>query len=191
VDAYPATEKEWGDLLEKVRAFAYKRTGSKAHADDLAPEACTLLMTTRRWDPSREPVLAKHMMKIVMSLLSNARERERVRAEYEMKAAIEERTTGGDSTPSAGQLSIELGDRERSRIRAARKLADLRASLGGFDLELQLIDLTEQEIDERAEQARITGRRIEEVYEAWRRIRRYLARLPDAGREDDDDEEVA
>jgi DNA-directed RNA polymerase specialized sigma24 family protein len=190
VDRYPTTQEEWRELRTIVQAFAYRLTGSQADADDLTQEALTRLTTTRRWDPSSEPSLAKHMMKIVKSVRSHERDRESTRGEYEMKATIEQRTTDGASTRSAEQMSVEQGDDERARSGAARRLAALRERLSGFDLELQLIDLTAEGVDRRADQAKRTGRTVGEVYEAWRRIYRYASRMP-ADTRSPDDEEVA
>jgi DNA-directed RNA polymerase specialized sigma24 family protein len=187
VDRYPATKKEWHDLRQAVQAYAERLTLSPDHGDDLTQEAFKRPVTTRPWNSSTEPSLAKHLMKTVKSLLSH--ERESKQSEYEERAVIEQRTIDGDAARSAEKMSLDRGDLERSQSRAAGQLTALRELLAGHDLELQLIDLTDQGVDSRAEQATSAGATIREVYEAWRRIRRALARLPAVS--SDDDEEVA
>jgi len=188
VDRYPTTQQEWRDLHQAVRTFAFRLTRSHAHADDLTQEAFKRLMTTRAWNPATVPSLAKHMMMIVKSVLSH--ERQSRQGDLEMQASIEQQTVDGGAARSAEQMSLDQGGRDRSQRSAARRLAALRERLAGFDLELELIDLTQQEVDSRAEQAKRVGRPVGEVYEAWRRIRRYAAGLPDA-MDADDGEEVA
>jgi DNA-directed RNA polymerase specialized sigma24 family protein len=188
VNRYPATPKEWQELRQVVVTYALRLTRNPDRADDLTQEAFKRLVTTRPWNPATQSSLAKHLMTTVKSLLSH--ERESKQSEYEEKAVIEQRTIDGDATKSAEQMSLDRSESTRSQSSAADQLTDLREALVGHGLELQLIDLTDQGIDDRQEQARITGAKIQEVYDAWRRIRRTLRRLL-AARSDDDDEEVA
>jgi DNA-directed RNA polymerase specialized sigma24 family protein len=184
VDRYPETQDEWRQLREVVLTYAYKQTKARARADEVTHEAFARWMTTRKWNPEKEPSLAKHLMKIVKSLLSH--EYTSKRGEYELQAGIEQSTVGGTAAPSAEAMSLEKGEAERSRRAAAARLQALREMLTGLELELQLIDLTAEGIDDRGEQAKTTGRTRDQVYEAWRRIYRYMARVPEVR-----DEEVA
>jgi DNA-directed RNA polymerase specialized sigma24 family protein len=186
VERYPATPKEWHDLRQVVVAHAMRLTRDPDHADDLTQEAFRRLVTTRPWNSKTQPSLAKHLMTTVKSLLSH--ERESKQGEYEEKAVIEQRTIDGDATRSAEQMSLDRADLERKQSGAADQLTALRELLVGHVLELQLIDLTDDGIDDRAEQARITGATIKEVYDAWRRTRRALGRLQKIPAEDGDEE---
>jgi hypothetical protein len=67
----------------------------------------------------------------------------------------------------------------RRRARPVKVLAELRQTLAGFPLELRLIDHAEQtegsghEFGKAAQIATIVGARVEDVYRALARIRRY------------------
>jgi DNA-directed RNA polymerase specialized sigma24 family protein len=185
VDRHPETQDEWRELHEVVMTFAYKQTKSRVRTEELTHEAFARWMTTRKWNPATEPSLAKHLMKIVKSLISN--EHTSKRGDYELQAGIEQSIVGRDAAPSAEAMSLEKGEAERKRWAAARRLQALREMLTGLELELQLIDLTAEGVDDRGEQAKATGRTRDQVYEAWRRIYRYMARVPEVR----DDEEVA
>jgi DNA-directed RNA polymerase specialized sigma24 family protein len=189
VDRTPANQKEWRDLYEIVLTYAFKVTGSRVRAEDLTQEAFVRLKTTRPWDSATEPSLARHMMKIVKSLLFHDRKSDTARRAREGEAVVEQQTLGGKAAPSPEQTVVEQGSRERSRLSAAEQLAELRERLAGHSLELAIIDLVDEGILDRGEQAERTRCTKDQVYEAWRRIRRHLKQLPP--NDDDEDEEVA
>ena len=145
------------------------------------------LKTTRPWDSTTEPSLARHLMKTVKSLLFHDRKAAVARHEREGAAVVEQQTLGGKAAPSPEQTVVEQGARERSRLSAAEQLAELRERLAGHALELAIIDLVDEGILDRGEQAERTRCTKDQVYEAWRRIRRHLRRLP----ADEEEEEVA
>jgi DNA-directed RNA polymerase specialized sigma24 family protein len=184
VDRYPETQDEWRELHEIVTAFAYRRTKSRVRTEQLTHEAFARWVTTRKWNPETEPSLAKHLMKIVKSLISN--EHTSKRGEYELRAGIEQSLVSGSAVPSPETMSLEKSEAERKRRAAAARLQALREMLTGLELELQLIDLTADGVDDRTEQAKATGRTREQVWDAWRRIHRYMTRVPEVR-----DEEVA
>jgi DNA-directed RNA polymerase specialized sigma24 family protein len=186
VDRYPETQDEWRQLREVVLTYAYRQTRARARAEDLTQEAFARWMTTRPWNPETEPSLARHLMKVVKSLISN--EHTSKRGDYELRAGVEQSLVGGSAVPSAEAMSLERSEAESQRRAAAARLQALREMLTGLDLELRLIDLTAEGVDDRGEQAKATGRTRDQVYEGWRRIYRYMARVPEAR---GDDEEVA
>ncbi len=187
VDRTPANPKEWRDLYEIVLTYALRLTKSRAAAENLTQEAFVRLKTTRPWDRATEPSIAKHMMKTVKSLFFHERKSASARSDREVEAVVEQQTIGGAAAPSPEQMLLEEEGSELRRGSAAEQLETLRGLLVGHELELAILDLVDEDIDDRDEQARLTGHKIEEVYEAWRRIRRYAKQLPTY----DDDEEVA
>ncbi len=70
----PATpsKEELRDAYAAALAYALKKTGSKARADDALQDASELLLTTRKWDRTRGP-LDVYLIGIVRSVLSHAR----------------------------------------------------------------------------------------------------------------------
>ncbi len=187
MDRTPSNPKEWRDLYEIVLTYALRLTKSRRAAEDLTQEAFVRLKTTRRWDRATEPSIAKHMMKTVKSLWFHERKSVTTRSEREVAAVVEQQTIGGKSAPSPEQTVLEEGDRERRRLSAAEQLAELRERLAGHPLELQILDLAAEGIDDRGKQAERTRCTKDQVYDAWRRIRRYGRGLPAY----DDEEEVA
>ena len=160
MDGYPATKEQWRKLYEIVLAYALRRTGSREQADDVTHDAFMRASTTRSWNPATEPSYAKYMMTIVKSVLSHERKSRAMQSEHETQAVTERQTIEGSSTASAEQVVLDRTHRERRQRDCARQLAALREKLAGFDLELQIIELAENEVDDPPKQAKATGRTI-------------------------------
>jgi hypothetical protein len=171
--------KEWEDAWIAVLEFGLRVTNSLARADDIRQEAYLRLLTTRRWTPDRQTPFLRHMLLTVSSLLKHENKARYRRESTEANWGAEYKRERGVTTASSEQDLLEHAQSIRRRDRAARVLAELRRRLAGFPLELRLIDHAEQaeasddEPTPPAELAEILGVRVEEVYRARARIRRY------------------
>ena len=188
MDIRDLTEEQRRDLYATVLLYALRITKSRDLAEELTQEAFSRSMTTRRWDPSTQPSLARHMCGIVKSLLSA--ERKAKRPAIEEQAGREEVLISGSAKPSAETISLEEARRKREQALATRRVEALRARLAGHELELVICDLMTEGTTKPAALARKAERSIDEIRAALRRIRRYADRIPAGERGEDPDEEV-
>jgi hypothetical protein len=185
--------KEWEDAWIAVLRFAYRITNSLARAADLRQETYLRLLTTRQWTPDRGTPFVRHMLLVTSSILKHESKARHRREKYEARSGAEYKRERGDQTPSAEEDILEVAQQTRDRERAVLMLAELRRRLAGFSLELAIIDRLEQaesndqEFETPAEHAKALGVRVEEVYRARARIRRYkegVVAAVDDGREE-------
>jgi DNA-directed RNA polymerase specialized sigma24 family protein len=171
-------EDEWAVAWSRVLLLGLRVTDSLARAEDIRQEAYLRLITTRRWDRDRHSFL-KHMLLVATSILKHGDKARARRTHYEAEAGAEYKRERGVTTPSPEHDMLEHAENERSRDFAVRALAELRRKLAGFPVELRLVDHAEQleardeELEKPAELAKAMGVRVEEVYRALARIRRY------------------
>jgi DNA-directed RNA polymerase specialized sigma24 family protein len=188
VDIRHLPDEQRRELRETVLSYALRIATSRDQAEELTQEAFLRSMETRVWDPSKQPSLERHMFGIVKSLLFI--ERKAKRHENEEKAGREEILIAGGAKPSAETISLDDARRKREVTVAARHVGALRARLVGHELELSICDLMTDGVTKAEALARRTGRSIDEIRAARRRIRRYMVRILAAERGEVQDEEV-
>lgn len=171
--------QEWKEAWKAVLDFGLHVTDSLAHASDLRQETYERLLTTRRWTPERTTTFVRHMVLTASSLLKDKRKAQKRRDHYEAEWGAEHKRERGVTTASPEHDVLDHAQNETRRQWAARVLAELRRRLADFPLELRLIDHVEQleaagdELEKPAELAKSLGVRVDEVYRALERIRRY------------------
>ena len=131
------------------------------------------LDTTRPWDKSRLTSLEKHMFGILKSLLSHQRASDAARTKLERETETE-RAVLSDARRSPEVISLELARREEEEAIAKRRVAALRASLAGFELDLRILDCMSDGVTKRAHLVSRTGKSLDEVKTALARIRRHM-----------------
>lgn len=176
--------EDWEEAWIAVLNLGLRVTGSLSHAEDARQEAFARLMTTRRWD-GQKPFVS-HMMLVASSILKHDRKARRRRERYEAEGGAEYKRERGETTASREQDLIEHEEHADSQDRAISALTELRRRLAEYPLELRLIEHAEQaeargdELGRPSELAKILGARVEEVYRALARIRRYREGVYDA-----------
>jgi DNA-directed RNA polymerase specialized sigma24 family protein len=171
--------EEWEEAWFAVLAFAYRTTHSMHRADDIRQESYLRLMTTRRWTRESGNPFVQHMLLMASSILKHENKARDRRERYQADGGAEYKRERGTETASVEQDMLEHAQRMSSGDRASRMLAELRRKLAGYPLELRLMDHAEQveargdEFERPAELARILGVRVNELYRALARIRRY------------------
>jgi len=187
MDVREMTVEQRRALYETVLLFASRLTRSEERAEELTQEAFLRLLTTRRWDPKKQPSLERHLFGIVKSLRW-AGGKATIR-KYEEEAGHEQALLSGGAAPSAETTSIDHAKREREKSIAAQRAGALRAKLAGHDLELSICDLmADDDVAKRSHLAQRLGRSAGEVDKALRRIRRYMNSIVAA--DGGEDEEV-
>jgi DNA-directed RNA polymerase specialized sigma24 family protein len=162
--------KDWPRIRAEMVRFACRLARSRGAADELVQEAVARVIDRERdpWDPETEPLLAKHMMRIIENIARGNRAKVAVRRDPRNVAAVEERTIRRPESPEDAALGAE-GERE-----ARGTLDEVKAELAGDAPALEVVDLSERGVDRPADQAAATGRPIEEIRNARRRVRRAI-----------------
>jgi DNA-directed RNA polymerase specialized sigma24 family protein len=174
-------DDQWTEAWVAVLTFGLSVTKSSARADDLRQEAFARLMTTRPWRREQQPSFVKHMLLVASSVLKHEGKAQARRAHHEADAGAEYKRDRGD-TASPEEDMLEHAESLRRKDRAASVLAELRRRLADYPLELRVIehiaqaqDRDDEEPEKPAEIAQALGVRVEEVYRACARIKRYRA----------------
>jgi hypothetical protein len=162
------------DMHERLFTYALWRTASDAGAKDLLSDAieCVGDPSRKPWDPDKASFF-RHM-RLVMDTLAI----EGARKGYGRFEVVDSRiavdTTEADPSPVADQA---LDDhRDLARLKAMGDL--LLADLGDSDpVATKVYRAACEGIEEPSEQAAHIGRRVEEVYEALRRLKHRSARI--------------
>jgi hypothetical protein len=173
--------EQWTDAWIAVLTFALSVTGSNAHADDIRQESYTRMLKTRPWRPEDQPSFVKHMLLVARSVLKHNQKAHARRTHHEANAGAEYRRDRGD-TASPEDDALDHAEALRRQDHGARVLAEVKRKLAGYPLELRLIDYIAQrqdqdddELEKPAQIAQALGVRVEEIYRACARIKRYRA----------------
>jgi DNA-directed RNA polymerase specialized sigma24 family protein len=169
------TPEELKGLYESAWAFAYRLTKSKDLAYEITQTSFMLLYTTRRWNPDGPVPLARHMLGIVKSVVSNRRTAKGPKREAEAGATF--LSAVGDTTRSAEEANLEHAEHERGRAGAERVLEKLRARLAGNDVALRRLEIMASSVDKPSEQARALKVRVEDIYRAREATQYHLKRI--------------
>jgi hypothetical protein len=162
--------QNWPRVRAELLRFACHVARSRQAADDLVQEAIQRAIDPDGdpWDPDVEPLLAKHLMRIIDNIHRGERDKREVRLDPRNKATVEERTARHPVTPEDAALAAE-GDRA-----ARRTLEAVKAALGDDPLALQVVALSEDGVDRPADQVMATGARIEDIRNARKRVQRAI-----------------
>jgi hypothetical protein len=184
VDIRKLTSEERRELYDAVLVVALRLTRSRAIAQDLTQEAFLRLDTTRPWDPRGPISLKQHLFGILKSVLSHERASDAARKELERKTETD-RVAFSDAGRSAEVMLLDRARRDREEALAKRRVVALRASLTGFELDLQILDCMSEGVTKRADLVPRTGRSLDEVKTALARIRRHMDNILAAERGED------
>ncbi|HSY23000.1 MAG TPA: hypothetical protein VK841_12830 [Polyangiaceae bacterium] len=164
---------EWAALYKRVLEFARTRTGP-AHAEEIAQEAFSRVLTTRPWDEGSGIPLFVHMTGIVRSILSN--ERSSKRADIEHTAAdVEVAFTGlpaGAVTLSAEEEHLSRASILQRQHESSAAMRELVRRFSTSPVELAVLGAWLDGITKPSAIAEHTKYETNEVYVALRRIRR-------------------
>lgn len=162
--------QDWPRLRARLLRFAIRRARSRADAEDHVQEAVDRVFGPKRdpWNPEVEPELARHLMHVIDKIRSDERDKRNVRLDPRNSATVEVRMTLPLPTPEQANLDAEA-DRQ-----ARRRLDEVKADRSNDPVALEVIEQSEDGVDRPAEQARATGRTIEEIMNARKRIKRAI-----------------
>jgi len=165
---------DWPRVHDELLRFASYVTRSRARSPEIVNDALARALdpNDEPWRPELEPRFARHVMRIIDNLHRAAKDTARARRDPRNIEAVRERTTSHPATPEQDALAAERD------ARAERLLAALRERLAGDPLALQIVDLaSDGHHDRPADQALATGRSIEEIRNARKRVKRVVDAL--------------
>jgi hypothetical protein len=166
------TLEEFYSARGRAIQHAKRRAGSLAKAEELVDEAIAAAFDPNDspWDREKEPDLARHVLATMSRRLPSQRRNEARRndSSWQAKAA--------DATLKPARTPEELVGDARRQADAGGVLDDVTAQLraAGHELPARVLELWRSEIDEPAEQARVLGCSMDEIYRARKIVRRYL-----------------
>jgi DNA-directed RNA polymerase specialized sigma24 family protein len=167
-----------GRVYAQIAKYARYRARSQDRGAELAQRVFVEAFDPQRspWDPERDPDLTRFLIGRVNGALAGERKKERVRADPRAVASIETRYYGAELGPDE-----QMEERQQS----THTVAMLRAAFEGYgdELERRVLEQYEEGVLTAAEQARVLGVDIGDVYRARRRITRHVRMLQDADRE--------
>lgn len=176
------------DIYVAVFSTAMKLTRSRPQAEDLAQKVFERLLTTRPLEPTASLEDAvKHAFGVLRSVLSAERASARSQGTRE-RIAGNEWTTASTDGHSAEARTLEHANRIDEEECASRRIALLRHRLADHPLELTILDVMHDGVTKPAEIAVKLARPVVDIYEAMKRIRRYMKSVVAA--EQGDAEEV-
>jgi DNA-directed RNA polymerase specialized sigma24 family protein len=117
---------------DQATRLVFGFTKSKPRTDELLQTASDLLLTTRRWDPSKGPLL-DHFLGIVRSVLSHSYSREKTERGERATQTREnfQREVAGTEAASPEDAAIDGTDASDRQAAAERELDELDASVAG------------------------------------------------------------
>jgi hypothetical protein len=158
--------------------FAHKKTRSLQAAQDLLARAC-LRLVRKGWDPDEVP-LVRRMCRLVWSEWTHEVEESIAARRAEEMFLRQQEADEGRRVASPEELAMHeeklAAERAAERAKAEARLAKLRARFEAADDKVNLLwlDYHEQDIEEPAEMARLSGRKVEEFYRATDRRKRHV-----------------
>jgi DNA-directed RNA polymerase specialized sigma24 family protein len=180
------SKKELRDALESATQLALAMTKSKARADDIAQTAFERLLTTRRWNPSRGP-LVMHVLGIVRSLLNIAHRSKAPERDAKAHEGFH-REVVGDHTGSPEDKALEQAEDTARSSKAASELDELQARVAHQAVPSGVLRCRTEGIDKAADIARKLKVPVEQVYRASELLRYHLKKIR-AGERDHDERE--
>jgi hypothetical protein len=124
------TKDEFHAAYQQAMPIVLGFTKSKPRTEELMQAAAVLLMSTRRWDRSKGPLL-DHFVSIVRSVLSHAYSREKTERGERAAETREkfQREVVGTEAPSPEEKTLDGADAANRQAAASRELDALEASL--------------------------------------------------------------
>lgn len=178
--------QDWGDIHARLYDFAKARCKSKVRGKDLAQTAIMKVWAfDSKWDPEKEPLLLRHLMSVVNSVLAN----ERTSAAEQRNVSIEEKRArahrvADDRAPSPERLA-EADRHGKAWAALERALAEDRD-----DDALRVLALTLEGTETPADLEAATGWDMDKVNAVRLRVQRRAAAVL-AEIDQPDEEEVA
>jgi DNA-directed RNA polymerase specialized sigma24 family protein len=175
-------EQELREACETLRAITIKILRSKRRALELYWGVWHKLLTTRRYDPTKGP-LVPWMILVAKSVYSNAVEKVTRTAEHDAEAHEGfHREVAPVITASPEEEMLERAEAARAEAEAAEDFHALRARAAMHPIALRVVDLQMEGHKPKAI-AEIVGVDVTKVYQASDSIRDYLKEIQNARRE--------
>ncbi len=173
----PATpsKEELRDAYAAALAYALKKTGSKARADDALQDASELLLTTRKWDRTRGP-LDVYLIGIVRSVLSHARASATPRREQVAHEGFHAEVVGRQ-TQSPEARTLDHAESAERQTNAATELELLTASVADYPVPLGVLRCRAEGLDKASEIAANLRVPVDDVYRANEMLRLHLKKI--------------
>jgi DNA-directed RNA polymerase specialized sigma24 family protein len=177
-------QQDWSDVSARLVAFASYRAGSPALGKDLAQEAVTRVYAYEsKWDPKKDPDLARYLMSVVNSLLAN----ERSSAAGQRTSSIETKRVQRAAMKVSDPQAVSE-DKLADTDLFTRRLTLLTERMAGDADVLRLIELMVEGVDTPVEIRKRTGWSAEVTAAARKRMLRGAAVVArDIGGATDDD----
>jgi DNA-directed RNA polymerase specialized sigma24 family protein len=171
---------EFRAVYDRATAVVFGFTKSKPRTEELLQAASVLLLTTRRWDPDKGPLL-QHVLGIVRSVLSHSYSREKTERGERAAQTREgfQREVAGTEAPSPEDATIDGTDGADRQAAAERELDELAASVADHPDAPRVLRLRRASERKRkaSEIARELGLPVERVYRANDVLLRHLRRI--------------
>jgi hypothetical protein len=174
------SKQEFREAYEAAMHLAMGLTrGNKAQADELVSDTFEALMTTRRWDPTRGP-LVRHVLGALTSIRSNKfRSKGGDRDKGAEKAY--QRDELGLRGADAQERMLEHNEREGARQEAAEVLDELEKSLADHAVAPRVLRARREADDgdkkKAAEIAAMLKMPVDPVYGANKLLREHAAKI--------------
>jgi DNA-directed RNA polymerase specialized sigma24 family protein len=171
---------EFRAIYDRATQVVFGFTKSRPRTEELVQSASMLLLTTRRWDPSKGPLL-QHFLGIVRSVLSHSYSREKTERGARAAQTREDfqREVVGTEAASPEDATIDGTDGADRQAAAERELDELDASVAGSP-DAQRVLRARRAGDRKKKAAEIAlelGLPVERVYRANKLLLNHLRRI--------------
>jgi hypothetical protein len=176
----------WTRLHAEVLVLVLRMTGTRSailrptqsdRAREAVQQAFERYLRVRPAGVDTVDALRRYLVGAARSALSNEKDAHAARRTHEKAAMTEREAVDGSAARSMEDDVIESFEEQENRERAGRIVARLRQALAGDAVALATIDCIERGETEPAEQARLLGQAVEEIYAARKRRKRALDRI--------------
>jgi DNA-directed RNA polymerase specialized sigma24 family protein len=167
-------DPELGEIMRVARTYAFKKTKSNAGAQVLVSDAFMKLVTTRRWDPTKAPLLTYFLFVIKSEfrnqITSAARDRE--------NSAHEgfHREVRPDHSPSAEDDILDYGEQKERDDHSRTELDALKARIARHTLMPRVLECRLGGMTP-GETARFLQVPERDVYAAIKLLKHHLTRI--------------
>ncbi len=172
-------DRELREILRVARTYALKKTRSGAGADVLVSDAYMKLVTTRRWDPTRAPLL-KYFLFVIKSEFSN----QVTSAAPDRENSAHEgfhREVRPDHSPSAEDGILELGEQKERHDQSRTELDALKVRIARHSLMPRVLECRGEGMTP-GETARFLHVSERDVYAAIKLLKHHLTRVRETDR---------
>jgi DNA-directed RNA polymerase specialized sigma24 family protein len=168
-------ELEKASVRARLKWLATRYTATDADAEDLVQQALARVVDPQGspWDPDGTTTFVNHVGSVINGLASNEWRSARVRHEI-LDGHLAHDGQTADDAPAVDAILEEREEQETLRRRGVKLLA----CLGDTDpVATDVLAAAREGFETPAEQAARLGRKVEDVYEAYRRLKYHAAQI--------------